>query len=76
MKLRWRKDGSLVLDLPQGTTFTLNGEKRVLERAKLALCRCGHSAQKPFCDGSHKRVGFQAEEGELELAFENPPKGA
>ncbi len=26
----------------------------------VALCRCGHSANKPLCDGSHKKVNFQA----------------
>lgn len=67
MKLRLRENGSLVLDLPEGTKFVLNGEERVLERAKLALCRCGHSEHKPFCDGTHKRVGFEAAGGEIEL---------
>lgn len=28
----------------------------------VALCRCGHSATKPFCDGAHVREGFRAAE--------------
>lgn len=28
-------------------------------RSTVALCRCGKSAQKPFCDGTHKVVGFR-----------------
>ena len=27
---------------------------------KLAYCRCGGSANKPYCDGTHKAIGFQA----------------
>ena len=28
----------------------------------IALCRCGQSSNKPFCDGTHKRVGFVADD--------------
>ena len=62
-----RENGSLVIDLPEGSKFQLNGQERVLEKAKLALCRCGHSGNKPFCDGTHKRIGFEAKPGEIEL---------
>ena len=42
------------LELVSGTGRTIN---RVTEAY---LCRCGASANKPYCDGSHKRIGFKS----------------
>ncbi len=36
-------------------------------KVKFALCRCGHSNNKPLCDGSHKTAGFLAEEKETRI---------
>jgi CDGSH-type Zn-finger protein len=55
-----RNDGPLrvegefeILD-QDGKPFGLAG------RTALSLCRCGHSANKPFCDGAHKNANFQS----------------
>ncbi|MGC4806319.1 CDGSH iron-sulfur domain-containing protein [Micromonospora sp. DT233] len=39
---------------------TPEGQAIDARRGVVALCRCGRSALKPFCDGSHKAVGFRA----------------
>jgi uncharacterized Fe-S cluster protein YjdI/CDGSH-type Zn-finger protein len=39
------------------------GGRLIREDTRLALCRCGHSENKPFCDGSHRRVGFRTTGG-------------
>jgi len=45
-----------------GNLEIVSGTGRTLNRVSQAfLCRCGHSANKPYCDGSHKAAGFVAE---------------
>jgi CDGSH-type Zn-finger protein/uncharacterized Fe-S cluster protein YjdI len=48
--------------LVSGNLEVVSGTGRTINRlTKTALCRCGHSANKPYCDGSHVRVGFLSE---------------
>lgn len=59
LKVTPLKDGPLVvvgnLEITTGTGRTINRVR------KTALCRCGQSANKPYCDGTHARVGFKSE---------------
>jgi len=36
------------------------GQPVAIAKTPFALCRCGHSKAKPFCDGAHKGCGFEA----------------
>jgi CDGSH-type Zn-finger protein/uncharacterized Fe-S cluster protein YjdI len=63
-----QRDGALAIDPERdgplqvrGNLEILSGTGRVVARVQSArLCRCGGSNNKPFCDGSHARVGFRS----------------
>ncbi|GAB4133584.1 MAG: CDGSH iron-sulfur domain-containing protein [Raineya sp.] len=40
-------------------TLKIGEEEQKIDKEKTFLCRCGASEKKPFCDGSHKKIGFQ-----------------
>jgi CDGSH-type Zn-finger protein len=42
------------------------GQELELRRGTIALCRCGKSRTRPFCDGTHKLIGFSAPSGPTE----------
>jgi len=54
--LRVKSTGdAIVIKDAEGAQYDVRGRELV------SLCRCGHSENKPFCDGTHNKVGFQHE---------------
>ena len=57
-----RRNGPYLVEGPvrlvdaEGNEYDLTGKKR------FSLCRCGGSTTKPFCDGTHSKIGFQGAE--------------
>jgi CDGSH-type Zn-finger protein len=61
--IKVRQNGSLLVEGDDVKLIDWNGnEYKPANPQKFALCRCGHSKNKPFCDSSHKEINFQAAE--------------
>lgn len=58
LQLTVRSNAMLIAKGPVTITGSDGGSST---RMKAALCRCGHSEKKPFCDVSHKKCGFVAD---------------
>ena len=56
------------------TIFDADGTQHTSERETVALCRCGGSTTKPFCDATHTRIGFEAAERAVHQEA-RPPRG-
>ena len=62
IKIKVIKDGPYYLD-GEGNEFEIEDSSgsQIPSKSKTALCRCGFSNNKPFCDGKHREVGFKSE---------------
>lgn len=59
--IRPSKNGPLIVE-GEVELFDTENNRLPLEKTRIALCRCGASSNKPFCDGTHSQIGFQAGE--------------
>lgn len=58
VKIQASKNGPLIVS---GPVDILDSQGELMRTAnEVALCRCGQSANKPFCDGAHAKTGFQS----------------
>jgi CDGSH-type Zn-finger protein len=56
--VRLRRNGPGIVEGDDVRVVDCDGVECRPSKLPVALCRCGGSASKPFCDGSHRRIGF------------------
>jgi len=71
VKIMVRKNGSYRVEAPEGSVELVDGDGNRYDltgKPAFSLCRCGASANKPFCDGTHNKIGFQSAEPAVKAA--------
>ena len=71
-KITVRKNGSYLVEGDDVTVVDWNGKEYPLAKRPFTLCRCGASTRKPFCDGTHSKVGFAAAEEAVPGSTDRP----
>jgi CDGSH-type Zn-finger protein len=56
--IRLRRNGPYVIESDEVTVVDWEGVEYRIDRRPFALCRCGASSTKPFCDGTHRTIEF------------------
>ena len=65
VKITVRPNGPFRVEAPEGAVKLVDAdgkEYNLAGKTAFSLCRCGASVNKPFCDGTHSKIGFQAAE--------------
>lgn len=70
--IKVRQNGSLLVEGDDVTLVDWNGNEYALPKRPFSLCRCGASTRKPFCDGTHSRIGFAAAEAAVPGSGDKP----
>ena len=73
VKITVRKNGPYRVEAPEGEVELVDAEGNKFDltgKPIFSLCRCGGSVIKPFCDGTHSKMGFQAAELAVKKAEE------
>ena len=67
MKITLMENGPILVQI-EGNYVVRAGGGEKTQPGPMALCRCGQSQNKPFCDGTHRKNGFQAPKAEIETS--------
>jgi CDGSH-type Zn-finger protein len=70
--IKVRQNGPYRIEGDDVTLVDWNGQPYEVARRPIALCRCGASTTKPFCDGTHSKIGFQAAEAAVSGSEDKP----